>query len=56
MAVHKDGDAGYKQWRGDSKEWKKEKNLLEGIAGIGLTIISFLATFDTKWDECLLIS
>ncbi|SHJ46989.1 lanthionine synthetase C family protein [Aquimarina spongiae] len=56
MAIHKDGDAGFKQWRGDKKEWMNELNLLEGISGIGLTLISFLATFETKWDECLLIS
>ncbi|GAA4275170.1 lanthionine synthetase C family protein [Aquimarina gracilis] len=49
------GNAGYLQWRGDLEEWKEESNVLEGIAGIGLVLISFLATFDTKWDECLMI-
>ncbi|WP_109301768.1 lanthionine synthetase C family protein [Aquimarina sp. AU474] len=56
MAIHENGDAGFMQWKGDTKEYQKESNLLEGIAGIGLTIISFLATFETKWDECLLIN
>ncbi len=56
MAIHENGDAGFMQWKGDAKEYQKESNLLEGIAGIGLTIISFLATFETKWDECLLIN
>ncbi len=55
MDTHK-SNAGYLQWRGDKEEWKEETNLLEGIAGIGLAMISFLATFDTKWDECLMIS
>ncbi len=56
MAVHQDGYAGYMQWRGgDNPGWIKEINLLVGIAGIGLSIISYLAPFKTKWDECLLI-
>jgi len=55
-AIHEDGYAGYKQWRGLDKDWKPELNLLEGIAGIGLTIIDQLADFDTNWDECLMIS
>ncbi len=56
MAVHTEGYAGYMQWRGgDNPGWIKETNLLEGVAGIGLSIISYLAPFDTKWDQCLLI-
>jgi len=54
-ATHTDGYAGYKQWKGP-EEWKKEVSLLEGIAGIGLTIIDYLADFETNWDECLMIS
>ncbi len=57
MGVHKNGFAGYLVFKGTEKEkYKPEVNLLEGIAGIGLAIISHLAPFDTKWDECLLIS
>ncbi len=56
MDTHKDGYAGYMQWRGDGKaQWRKETNLLEGVAGIGLALISYLAPFETKWDQCLLI-
>ncbi|MFD2561667.1 lanthionine synthetase C family protein [Aquimarina rubra] len=54
-ASHIDGYAGYKQWKGEG-EWKKEVSILEGIAGIGLTIIDYLADFETNWDECLMIS
>jgi len=54
MDIH-DGNAGYMQWMGTEKKWQEETNLLEGIAGIGLAMISFLATFDTKWEECLMI-
>jgi len=56
LAIHEDGYAGYKQWQGADKEWNKEITLLEGIAGIGLTMIDQLADFDTNWDECLMIS
>ena len=53
--THKEGYAGYMVWRGDKEEWIKEENLLEGVTGIGLAIISYLASFSTQWEECLLI-
>ncbi|WP_394749854.1 lanthionine synthetase C family protein [Spongiimicrobium salis] len=57
MAIHEDGLAGYQQWRGDGKEqWRKETNLLEGIAGIGLSIMTYLSPSMNKWDQCLLIN
>lgn len=55
-AIHEDGYAGYKQWKGAEKDWAPETSLLEGVAGIGLSIIDYLADFDTNWDECLMIS
>ncbi|KZS42658.1 hypothetical protein AWE51_04205 [Aquimarina aggregata] len=57
LAIHTEGYAGYMMWRGGQKDnnWKPSVDLLEGIAGIGLSMISYLAPFDTKWDECLLI-
>lgn len=57
FATHEKGYAGYMQKRGDDKEpWKAELSLLEGVAGIGLAIISYLKPTETKWDQCLLIS
>lgn len=57
MAVHKDGFAGYKTWRSEKLGgWVKNKTLLEGIAGIGLALISALSDNEPKWDECLLLS
>ncbi|MBC9797628.1 lanthionine synthetase C family protein [Sinomicrobium weinanense] len=53
-AVYEDGYAGFKQWRGQDREWRGELTLLEGIAGIGLSIISHLSG-DNSWDECLMI-
>jgi len=54
LAVHSDGYAGYKQYS-HREGWTPETGLLEGIAGIGLAIISYLADFETRWDECLFI-
>jgi len=37
------------------EEWIDRIDLLEGIAGIGLVIIDFLADFETNWSECLML-
>lgn len=59
MAVHKeDGYAGYMRYKGVNKgheNWVVEANLLEGITGIGLSILSYLNPKDSAWNECLLI-
>ncbi|KAB8155829.1 hypothetical protein EZY14_001060 [Kordia sp. TARA_039_SRF] len=55
-ATFEDGYAGYKQWKGVDKSWSPEVSVLEGVAGIGLTILDYLADYDTNWDECLMIS
>ncbi len=55
-AIHEDGYAGYKQWTSAEKTWKPELSLLEGVAGIGLTIIDYLSKEPNRWDECLMIS
>ncbi|WP_103866047.1 lanthionine synthetase C family protein [Aquimarina sp. I32.4] len=56
IGVHDDGYAGYKVWRGvETEKWISEVNLLEGVAGIGLTMLSYMTPLQTKWDESLLI-
>lgn len=55
-SVFDNGYAGYKQWNGQQKEWQSSLTLLEGIAGIGLSIIDYLSDEPNNWDECLLIS
>ena len=50
------GYAGYKQLCGLDRKWEPQISLLEGIAGIGLTIIDCLSDFENNWDECLMIS
>lgn len=53
---HEDGSAGYKKWRGgDNPTFEKENSLLEGIAGIGLSIISYLHPEMTAWNQSLMI-
>jgi len=53
MDLYQDGLAGYKVHKGD--HLKSEESLLEGIAGIGLAILSYLSDTEAKWDESLLI-
>jgi lantibiotic modifying enzyme len=53
---HKDGSAGYMKWRGgDTPTFEKENSLLEGVAGIGLAILSYLNPERTHWNQCLMI-
>jgi len=57
MAKFGDGLAGFKVWR--SKEmggWTNDYGFLEGIAGIGLAMISAISDIEPAWDECLLLS
>ncbi|MFA8433388.1 MAG: lanthionine synthetase C family protein [Marinifilaceae bacterium] len=57
MAKYDDGLAGYKVWK--TPEHGGLQNVygfLEGIAGIGLALISAASNIDPKWDECLFLS
>jgi lantibiotic modifying enzyme len=56
MAQYSDGLAGFKSWQGEKYGWKNQYSLLEGIIGIGLSILSQLNPNLTNWDECLLLS
>jgi len=57
MATFDDGLAGYKAYRAKiSGGWANEIGLLEGIAGIGLALISAVSDIEPAWDECLLLS
>jgi len=51
----KDGLAGYKTWIGKN-EWKEQYCLLDGISGIGLSIMAHLKSDFMDWDECLLLN
>lgn len=56
MACHKDGYAGYKTFHTeDQGGWVANASLLEGISGIGLSILSSASMVEPSWDECLLL-
>lgn len=57
IAHYPNGLAGYKTWR--SQEFGGLQNncsFLEGIAGIGISLISYISDIEPAWDECLLLS
>lgn len=57
LAVHEDGAAGYKAWHTEQYGgWKAEIAFLEGVAGIGLALISMLSDIESRWDRTLYIS
>jgi hypothetical protein len=56
MATFADGLAGYKKWLGKAEGWTNEYDLLEGIAGIGLALLTYYHEIEPIWDECLLLS
>lgn len=56
MSIFDDGPAGYKVWQGLGNGYESETGLLEGIAGIGLALLSYYHGADLSWDECLLLS
>lgn len=55
MAYHTDGLAGFKAYHGQDN-WVKNYGLLEGIAGIGLALMSHISDKEPTWDSCLLLS
>lgn len=57
MAKFEDGLAGYKVYRQPQYGgYQNEYGLLEGIAGIGLALMTYYYDLDPTWDECLLLS
>jgi lantibiotic modifying enzyme len=55
MARFENGLAGYKVWYGENG-WVNQRGLLEGIAGIGLVLLSHLADEEPTWDSCFFLS
>ena len=57
IAKFHDGLAGYKAYRSEEYGgWVNEYSVLEGVAGIGLILASYLYEAEPKWDKCLLIN
>lgn len=55
MRVHEEGLAGFKvkTIKGD---WVNSINLLNGVSGLGLTLISAITDLSPNWDNCLMLS
>lgn len=58
MAKHPDGLAGFKTWNTDEYggRYVNSVGLLEGIAGIGLMLLSQLSEKKLVWDESLMLT
>ena len=57
MASFHDGLAGFKTSQSEKRGgWVNESSLLEGIAGIGLTLLSFYHPKSIEWDKVFLMS
>ncbi len=57
MAKFIDVLAGFKVFRiKEQVSWINDYEFLEGIAGIGLAMISYVSEIEPTWDECLLLS
>jgi lantibiotic biosynthesis protein len=55
MATYTDGMAGHKKYTGTEGVFESTPALLDGIAGIGLVLLSYL-TGDFSWDYCLMLN
>ncbi len=53
LAYHPDGLAGYKAYGIRNNAWHNDSGILEGVAGIGLSMLSPL---NCSWDEILLLN
>lgn len=55
MSNHKSFSAGYAFLNGD-REYISDYGLLNGISGVGLSLLSFIVDDFQEWDKCLLLS
>lgn len=55
MASHEEGIAGYRSFNHGAVPWVTQPGLLEGAAGIGLVLHSYL-TGDFSWDYCIMLN
>jgi hypothetical protein len=55
MAIYTDGIAGYKKYGGPNAAYEKTPALIDGAAGIGLVLLSYL-TGDFCWDYCFMLN
>jgi lantibiotic biosynthesis protein len=57
MSKHSEGLAGYRVYRAvGEQKWINDFGLLEGIGGIGLSLLGAIEKEPTRWDQSLIIS
>lgn len=52
----KESPTGYLSYKGHEKSWKIDYTLLEGVAGVNLTLMSALSYKGIDWDESMMLS
>ncbi len=55
LATHPEGIAGYRSYNHGDVPWVTNPGLLEGAAGVGLVLQSYL-TGDYSWDYCIMLN
>ncbi|WP_162903464.1 lanthionine synthetase LanC family protein [Taibaiella koreensis] len=55
FATYEDGPAGYKMYHAPTDSYEAGYNLIEGIAGVALVLLSYV-TGDFSWDYCLMLN
>ncbi len=55
-ASFNDGLAGFKRWSVREEKYINDYSFLEGIAGIGLSLLGYMTDENPKWDRALLLS
>jgi len=58
MATFEDGLAGFKAYEvyEEKPRWTNQYDLIIGVSGIGLAMLSYYHETEPTWDECLLLS
>lgn len=57
MAVHPDGYAGFKCWKGEENGgWHNVADIIDGVSGIGLALLSAAFPIEPSWDRMMLLS
>ena len=52
----RDGHVGFKSYNVPQNKYLKNLDLLSGLTGIGLSLISSISNIEPEWDRCLLLS
>ncbi len=55
LAKFTDGLAGFKHFNGLKKDFVCQQGFLEGVAGIGLSLMASISHIEPKWDRSLLL-